>query len=100
MAGEIGITALEKAFDLVKDYRDKAQQEKLEDIKRCQDYLHAVQEAIKGLENEYDEILIQAEVCDLNQPQQVAALQQRISDYLFVDKLRTELVRAIAGLEE
>jgi len=100
MAEEIVITALEKALELVRSYIEKAQKEKLEDIERCRNYLRAVQEAIKGLEREYDEILTQAEYCDLNQSEQVLNLQKRITNYLTVDNLKTELDRVSAGLEE
>jgi hypothetical protein len=100
MAGEIGITALAKAFDLTMKYLEKAGDKNRKITDRCEDYLHAVQAAIIGLESEYDEILTQAELCDLNHPKQVHKLRTRITDYLTVHKLHTTFGIAMQGLAD
>lgn len=69
-----------------------------EDVKRCKIYLEAAQAAIQGLENEYDAILNQAEICRLDQRDQIQSLRGRIRDYLYLDRFRAVLWDVHAGL--
>jgi hypothetical protein len=96
----LGSQALTNATDLAVRYVEKARQYAVEDVQRCQNYLMAAGAAIKGLEKEYDQILVQAKHCQVDQPEQVRDLQVRIDNYLTVDELRPELFKAITGLEE
>ena len=97
---DLGMSALKEATRLAQDYIGKAEKLALEDVERCQNYLRAAQVAIIGLETEYDQIIVQAEICELDQPEQVRQLRERIREYLMVDKLRPELQKAVAGLDE
>jgi nucleoside phosphorylase len=72
----------------------------IQDVEYCENYLRAAYEAIKGLEAEHDQILVQAQNCNINNPEQVRLLRARVGEYLGVDKLRPELHRVIMGLEE
>lgn len=97
---DLGMSALKEATRMAQDYISKAEQLALEDVQCCQNYLRAAQVAIIGLETEYDQILVQAEICELDQLEQVKKLHERIREYLTVDKLRPELLKAVAGLDE
>jgi hypothetical protein len=91
--------AIRIASELVRSYLSKAESFAIEDARHCQNYLLAAQVAIWGLEKEYDQILVQAEVCDLHDPEQVRRLRERILNYLSVDDVRLQLDKAITGLE-
>lgn len=67
-------------------------------VERCEKFLEACSEAIRGLEREYDEILVQAGSFE-GSPEEVKYLKDRINEYLNVDKLRDRLGDAIEGLE-
>lgn len=66
-------------------------------VERCEKFLEACSEAIRGLEKEYDEIIVQASICDENSDE-VKELRSRIKEYLHIDKLRDRLKDAIDGL--
>jgi hypothetical protein len=57
-------------------------------------------EAIKGLEQEYTKILIQAAHCQLDEPQQKKDLLERIDTYIHGEILRPYLKEAIVHLSE
>ena len=94
---ELGVHALTAAVEAARDYSEKAEQEGIEDVERVQNYLRAAHVAIIGLEREYDQILVQAKYCELDDPDEVKALKERIDKYLTVDELRPELIRAVKG---
>ena len=56
--------------------------------------------AIKGLEQEYIEILIEADFCQLNDPEQKKALLMRIEKYIKKEFFRLALQDAIKHLRE
>ena len=91
-------TALNIAADAARNYNKKAAEAKNDLLSRCENYLAAAVEAIKGLEAEYEGLLTQARYCNLKDAGQVQSLQIRLRDYLKVDKLRPELHDAIIGL--
>ena len=93
----LGPYAAKMATEVARDYNHKAQQYKQDDVRRWQNYLEAASIAIKGLEVEYDQILAEARDC-LNQPERTDEVISRIENYLTVDNLRTELGKAITGL--
>lgn len=96
----IEMYAIDQALQAIKAAINRAQQHQAQDIEYCKGYLDAASLAIEGLEREYDEILNQAANCDLSQPDQTQSLSTRIDNYLYVDKLRPELLKAVAGLLE
>lgn len=89
-------TATTKAFE----YLEKANQYAKEDAECCKNYLKAVQSAVRGLEEECDQILIQSRHINLEQPEEVRQLSIRIDQYLLVDRLRLALQTALTGLED
>jgi hypothetical protein len=95
---DLGVRALETAVQAAQNYIKKAEEYSLQDVQRVQNYLQAAHVAITGLEREYDQILVQAKYCQLDQQDQVRELNTRIDNYLTVDKLRPELLKAVTGL--
>jgi hypothetical protein len=78
---------------LLKEASDKNR----DDVERCERYLEACSEAIRLLEQEYDEILVQAK--NLNEtPNELQQFRERIDKYLHVDRLRPKFSDAISGL--
>lgn len=67
-------------------------------VELCEKFLEACNEAIQGLEKEYDEILVQTGNID-GTPEGLKDLKIRIEEYLKIDKLRNKLIEAIAGLD-
>jgi hypothetical protein len=94
---ELVSTALEIAFEQVSKALERAQDRRNDDYTKCVALLEACSEAIKGLEGEYDAILLAADRLVADQ-KNVAALLQRIDDYLFKEKLRPKLIEALGGL--
>lgn len=76
----------------------KAEKYSQDDVARCKIYLDTAQTAIQGLENEYDEILNEAETCRLDQLDKILSLQKRILDYLQLDRFRDVLWKVHAGI--
>lgn len=99
LLGKIAATMLEKAVTSLTAQITQAQAFANDDVRRCKAYLETARDAIQALENEYDAILNQAEVCDLGQRQQILDLQQRLLDYLHLDRLRNVLWDVHAGLK-
>ena len=95
---EIGKTVLQLFANLAGKHIDKAKEYKEQDIRSCENYLEAARLAVTGLEEEYDQILVQARNCDLGQPDQIRSLSIRIDAYLTVDVLRPKLQDAVVGL--
>ncbi len=62
-------------------------------------YLQVAQTCLDELGRERQRILKEAAGCDLRQPSQVAALLERMREYLIEDNLRGTLKKAMAGLE-
>lgn len=87
--------AVGKAEELLRDAKDKRRSE----VERCAKFLEISSVVIQGLEQEYDEILVQTENCS-DRPTDIEQLRRRICEYLHVDKLRTKLVDAIEGLSD
>jgi len=95
---EIGKSLLQVFASLAGKYIEKAREYREHDVRACENYLEAARVAITGLEEEYDQILVQAKNCDLGQHDQVRTLQTRIDTYLTVDTLRPKLKDAVTGL--
>lgn len=94
-------TALERAFALAQDHLSKAKAVKGANIAACVEYLRAAQSAITGLEEEVDEILIEAKMVARfywDSRDKRAALYGRIDRYLNRDRLRPLLDQAIQGV--
>lgn len=92
--------AIDLAVQAAKNHIKMAKQYTSQDVEFCLNYLEAARDAIQGLEKEYDQILVQAKNTNLEQPNQVENLIQRIDSYLKIDKLRPELLGAIIGLDD
>jgi hypothetical protein len=95
---ELGKHVIKVATEVANEYIKKAQQYKEQDIRSFENYLEAARVAITGLEEEYDQILVQAKNCELDKPEQIKALNERIDAYLKVDSLRPKLQDSIVGL--
>jgi hypothetical protein len=92
------VTALEKALKIGNDYLSKAGAIKSANIAACVEYLRATQSAITGLEDEADEILIDAKMVARFHWEKREALCERIESYLNRDRLRPILDQAIEGI--
>jgi len=88
-----------KTLDGIAAYLKEAGQYAKEDVRSCQGYLNAANEAIVALEAEHDLILVQAQSLDLDQHDKVKQLYDRIEAYLTVDKLRPLLQEAVSQLK-
>jgi hypothetical protein len=95
---EIGKSVLQVFATLAGKYIEKAREFREQDIRACENYLEAARISINGLEEEYDQILVQAKNCDLSRAEQIRALKIRIDAYLTVDILRPKLQDAVVGL--
>ena len=96
----IGKSVIQAFASLAASYIKKAKEYKEHDVRACENYLEAARVTITGLEEEYDQILVQAKNCDLGQDDQIQALMTRIDTYLTVDMLRPNLKDAVTGLEK
>jgi len=83
---------VQKAAELAKAKLDAADQLASSDAKRYVSYLEGALEAIRGLENEYVDILVEAMHCHVDQPEQSDHLAIRIKQYLYRETLRPHLV--------
>jgi len=87
-------------MELAQNHINKAKKFEKDDAESCKNYLEAARIAVIGFEKECDQILVQAENCDLNKPEKVENLRLRIDNYLHVDSLRFELNDAVGGLKD
>ena len=92
------VTALETALAAAQGYISNAQAIKKANVSACVDYLRAAQSAITGLEDEADEILIEAKLVSMFYWEKRIALCERIERYLNRDRLRPLLDQAIQGI--
>lgn len=95
----MGSAIMLEAFKQGKELLQKADAFAADDAKRYAAYLEAARAALHGLEQEYQEIVVEANHCQLDRPEQVAALRKRIEDYLHVKKLREILDDAVMGVD-
>jgi hypothetical protein len=95
----IGKIGLSTAVDLGRKQLEAAEQEGRRNAAACIHYLTAASLAIRGLEDEYDEILVQARGTDWTKPADVRGLKTRIDHYMSVDQLRPILLDALTGIE-
>lgn len=91
------MSLIDLAVDRINRLLEEASDRNKDDVERCERYLEACSEAIRGLEQEYDEILVQAKNSNKT-PKEIQKLQKRIEKYLHVDRLRPKLSDAIDGL--
>ena len=61
MAEAMGEIAIDNAVKLVQQYLEAAKLHARQDAEQCRYYLQAATIAVRGLEAEYDEILVEAE---------------------------------------
>ena len=95
------MTALENAFDIGKRLLEEAGYTKKYNGAACVKYLEAARTAIAGLEDEMDEILIEAKQVSLygwESGEKKADLHKRIADYLHRDRLRKILHESLEGI--
>src|SRR5262245_29646441 len=91
---------IQRAAELAKSKLDTADQLAAGDAKRYVSYLEAALAAIRGLENGYIDILVEAMHCRVDQAEQMDHLATRIEQHLWREALRPHLVDAIARLEK
>ena len=91
-------TALERALAVAEDHLAKAKSVKSSNVAACIEYLRSAQSAVTGLEDEVDEILIEAKQVARFCWEKNAALYERIDRYLNRDRLRPLLGQAIKGI--
>ncbi len=84
----------------VKTVLGRAEDDRRDIVKRCRDYLETSRVAVLGLWRIYDQILENAENCDLQNPEEVRQLRKDIGNYANVDSVRPELRDAIKGLHK
>jgi hypothetical protein len=87
------------AADKLSEKAEKAKKVPQEDAKYYAAYLEVAGIVIQSLENEYLEILKQADRTNLKDRQQKELLRTRINDYLHGEVLRPKLTTAIEHLE-
>jgi hypothetical protein len=95
------ITALEKAVDVGSQYLHEAENMRQDNVLRCIAYLDAARAAIRGLEEELDEILIETKLV-VSFPQDWEKrpdIFRRIDSYLNRDRLRPILDDSLVGIE-
>jgi hypothetical protein len=95
-----GASALLKAVESIKKIRETADKLPPEDARYYGAWIDVASQAIKGLEEEYIEILVQAAHCQLNDPQQKRHLLERIDNYIHGEVLRPDLRDAITHLHQ
>ena len=91
------MSLIDLAVNRIDRLLEEASDRNKDDVERCERYLEACSEAIRGLEQEYDEILVQAKNSN-ETPDEIQNLRERIDKYLHVDRLRPKLSDAINGL--
>jgi len=87
------------AADKLNKKAEKAKKVPQEDAKYYGAYLEVAGIVIQSLENEYLEILKQADRTNLKDPKQKELLRTRINDYLYGEVLRPKLTTAVEHLE-
>ena len=96
----IAKTVVDLASPLVKDLLAEAGAKNKTQTERCVGYLRAAQTVIKALHQEFEEIVAQAELCDVNDPHRLESLRTRLHKYLYLNILRPDLWTAIEGMHE
>jgi hypothetical protein len=92
------VTALEKALAIAGESLAKAVAVNKANVAACLHYLRAAQAAVMGLEEELDEILIQAKAVARFRWDERAIAFERIDRYLNRDRLRPILDQSLHGL--
>jgi hypothetical protein len=87
------------ASSAVKQKLDDAKTNQLDDAARVVKYLDAIVAAVKGLECEGHDLLSQAQWMDWSDKKARHEFLARCGTYLDVDNLRTDLSRALDGLD-
>jgi hypothetical protein len=99
-------SALVPAFNSANQWLGKARAEvkktKKNNVSACVSYLEAARTAIRGLEDELDQIMIEAEQVAQYywEKKNRAELAKRITTYLHQDKLRPILDESLSGIEK
>jgi hypothetical protein len=89
-----------KTMDEIKEALNRSEDERRDIVSRCRDFLEVTRLAVFGLREVFDEILNDAESCDLRSPHDIEQLRRNINDYTGVDRFRPELRSAIRGLRK
>lgn len=95
-----GKKAIEVAWEGAKAAVERAKTGDKEDVRTMLEYMEGARIAIWGLGQEREEILSDANLCDLNDEKHVDDLADRIDKYLRTNRLRPELELAIKGLRD
>src|SRR5262249_35482272 len=90
--------ALKIAAERISAYLKSAQERRADHVGALRAYTDAARDAILALEAEFDEIIVEAEFCNLQSADDVTEQQQRITRYLTVDLIRPLLQSAEQGL--
>jgi hypothetical protein len=95
-----GASAVLKAIESINKIRADADKLAPDDARYYGTWINVASEAIKGLEQEYIEILVEAARCEPSEPQQKERLLARINTYIHRELLRPQLLAAIVHLRE
>jgi hypothetical protein len=98
--GDILITALEKALEMAGKLLEEARAIPKRNAVSCIRFLQAAQYALRGLEDEVDDILVEAKIVARFQWEARAELVRRIKAYLNRYRLAPILDDAIEGIKE
>ena len=93
-----GVSATMKAYESITKLLTDADKLAPDDARYYATYLEVARQAIKGIEEEYVEILIEAAHCQLNVAEQKEHLLVRIDKYIHGEVLRPKLREAIDHL--
>ena len=99
LAIKAGETALTAAVRVAAAYLESARAASRQHAETCAQYLGAASIAIRGLEQEVQILLVEADNCDWRNPFERQQLRKRIAMYLFVDRIRPVLWESIVGIE-
>jgi hypothetical protein len=91
-------SALKYSFEELKARVNKAREAPSEALV-CKDYFDIAKDALRALEREVDEILIETEYCDTSNKEEVRLLCKRIDEYLYISRIIFVLQDAVYGIE-
>jgi hypothetical protein len=89
---------LKIAAERISSYLKSADERQSNNVNALRVYADVARDTVIALEGEYDQILVDAEFCDLQSRVEATALQQRINRYLYVDMIRPLLESSALGM--
>jgi hypothetical protein len=93
-----GLKAVDTAVRQAQNHLAKARELSQDNVRACRHYMDAASECIHGLEDGYEELLANAQIC-LDWPENITLVRGQIETYLEVHQLRRRLMAASKGLK-